>query len=318
MITAKEIRDMLVSAKRVAIFGHVRPDLDCFGAMFGAKFLCESLGTKCDMFANVPENSFLLNIFPKRFLKQKFDKNKYDLILVVDCNTLSRIDESFRSEVTGKNLLFIDHHAQNIVEENAEFYFFPEKCSASIMIYELIDKYKIPLDATTATYIFAGLVVDTGRFLHTNTDESAFICASKLTKVGADIQKVYDVTYRSLTVNQVRLRNFIFENLKSNGNVCYITVSEKDLKKLKSSAEDLKIFIDDVNKIKDFDVVMFAYEVTHGEYKVSLRSKNGVVVSSIATKYGGGGHKMAAGFSLVGNKKSVAKKLKVICEEFYA
>ena len=316
-MTANEIKNKICEAKNIAIFGHLHPDLDCFGAMFGAKFLCENLGTKCDMFSNFSDDLFLLNIFPKTAFKEKFKEEKYDLILIVDCNSLARIDELYRDKLIGKRLLIIDHHEQNEQEENADFYIKPQKCSASIILFELLQKFNIQLTAEYATYLFSGLVGDTGRFLHTNTDASAFICASKLLKAGADIQKVYDVIYRSLTMEQARLRDFMFANLKDNGKrVCYLAVSEEDLVKLHASVEDLKMFVDDINKIKDYDVVMLAYEVKPKEFKVSLRSKNGVTVSNIANKYGGGGHKMAAGFNLIGDKYSITKKLKAICEEF--
>lgn len=311
------IKKKICEAKQIAIFGHLNPDLDCFGAMFGAKYLCESLGTKCDMFSNFSDDLFLLNIFPKKVFKEKFIKENYDLILIVDCNLLDRIDDAYRENLKGKKLLIIDHHKQNIIEDNADFYIEPQKCSASMVVFELLEKLKIKLSAEYATYIFAGLVGDTGRFLHTNTDADTFICASKLINAGADIQKVYDVIYRSLTMDQAKLRDFMFTKLQNNGkNICYLVVSIKDLDRLRAKVEDVKMFVDELNKIKDYDVVMIAYETKPNEFKVSLRSKNGVDVFGVANRYGGGGHKMAAGFSISGDKKKVGKKLKAICEEF--
>lgn len=316
MLTTKEVKERIVNAKRVAIFGHVRPDLDCFGSMFGAKFICESLGTKCDLFSTFSDDLFLFNIFPKKTFKQKFDKNKYDLILIVDCNSLTRIDKLFRDDLVGKKILIIDHHELYDVEKSAECYVFPGKCAASLVVFELIEKLKLPLDSLNATYIFAGLIGDTGRFLHTNTDINAFTCAAKLCKIGADIQRVYDVVYRSLTMSQVRLGTYMFNNLRANGKVCYLAVSKKDLQKLKSTAEDLKMFVDDVNKIKEYNVVMIAYEREENKYVVSMRSKNDVAVDEVAEKYGGGGHKIAAGFRIHGNKRYAYKKLKEISGEF--
>lgn len=316
-MTPSNIKKKICEAKQIAIFGHLNPDLDCFGAMFGVKYLCESLGTKCDMFSNFSDDLFLLNIFPKKVFKEKFIKENYDLILIVDCNLLDRIDDAYRENLKGKKLLIIDHHKQNIIEDNADFYIEPQKCSASMVVFELLEKLKIKLSAEYATYIFAGLVGDTGRFLHTNTDADTFICASKLINAGADIQKVYDVIYRSLTMNQAKLRDFMFTKLQNNGkNICYLVVSIKDLDRLHAKVEDVKMFVDELNKIKDCDVVMIAYETKTNEFKVSLRSKNGVDVFGVANRHGGGGHKMAAGFSISGDKKAVGKKLKAICEEF--
>lgn len=316
MVTANELSARLKSAKRVAIFGHMHPDLDCFGAMLGAKFLCESLHVKCDVFAEFMKNLSFLKIFPEIYFKNDFDKRKYDLALVVDCNEISRIDKKFQADISGKKILFIDHHELNIALDGADYYVYPKKCSASLIIFELLEKLNLKPSAEYATYIFAGIVGDTNRFLHSNTDASVFASASKLLKLGADCQKVYDVVYRSMTMSNARLRDYLFSNLKASEKVCYVVISQKDLEKLSSNVEDVKMFVSDINQLVEFSVAMVAYEIGENKFKVSMRSKNGVDLLKVAFKYGGGGHKEASGFYLAGDKKYVANKLKAVCEEF--
>ena len=315
-MTANDVSVRLKSAKRVAIFGHMHPDLDSFGAMLGAKFLCESLGVKCDVFAEFMKNLSFLRIFPETYFKHDFDKRKYDLVLIVDCNEISRIDKKFQPDVSDKKILFIDHHELNNVLEGADYYVYPKKCSASLVVFELLEKLNLKLSAEYATYIFAGVVGDTNRFLHTNTDASVFSTASKLLKLGADCQKVYDVVYRSMTMSNVRLRDYLFSNLKASGKVCYVAISQKDLEKLSSNVEDVKMFVSDINQLVEFSVAMIAYEISENKFKVSLRSKNGVDLLKVAFKYGGGGHKDASGFRILGNKSQVLKKLALISKEF--
>ena len=316
MVTANELSARLKSAKRVAIFGHMHPDLDCFGAMLGAKFLCESLGVKCDVFAEFMKNLSFLKIFPEIYFKNDFDKRKYDLALVVDCNEISRIDKKFQADISGKKILFIDHHELNIALDGADYYVYPKKCSASLIIFELLEKLNLKPSAEYATYIFAGIVGDTNRFLHSNTDASVFSIASKLLKLGADCQKVYDVVYRSMTMSNARLRDYLFSNLKASEKVCYVVISQKDLEKLSSNVEDVKMFVSDINQLVEFSVAIVAYEIGEKKFKVSMRSKNGVDLLKVAFKYGGGGHKEASGFYLTGDKSQILKKLALISKEF--
>ena len=200
--------------------------------------------------------------------------------------------------------------------EGADYYVYPKKCSASLIIFELLEKLNLKPSAEYATYIFAGIVGDTNRFLHSNTDANVFSIASKLLKLGADCQKVYDVVYRSMTMSNARLRDYLFSNLKASGKVCYVAISQKDLEKLSSNVEDVKMFVSDINQLAEFSVAMIAYEISENKFKVSMRSKNGVDLLKVAFKYGGGGHKEASGFYLTGDKKYVANKLKAVCEEF--
>lgn len=317
-VTSEDIKKILSSSKNVAIFGHVNPDLDCYGAMFGAKYLCENLGAKATLFAVNPEKSFLNEIFDKSLVKTNFEPNDFDLVLMVDCNEFSRVDIKFREKVKShKNILIIDHHEQSVVEEGCKFYIHSEVCAASMIIADLLFEYKIKLTSEYAGYIFAGIVGDTGRFLHTNTDIDTFECVVKLMKYKFDMQKIYDVAYRSVTIEQINMQKFLLNNFHCAGkNICYIIVTKKVFKKLNATPDDLKFFVNDLNTIKDFNVIMVAYEIEKNKYKVSCRSKNGFIVSKIAQKYGGGGHKMAAGFNLFGSRFAIKKKLKKICLEF--
>ena len=317
-MTSKEIKKLICSAKNVAIFGHQNPDLDCFGALFGAKYLCEKLGTKATIFSNPPKNSFLLNIFDGKEIESEFSSENFDLVIILDCNLFSRLEEKYREEVKKiNNILVIDHHPQVEVENGCKFLIDKNKSSASLIILEILNELKIPLTKEVATYIYAGVVGDTGRFLHTNTDVATFEGAIALLKSGADIQKVYDVVYRSKTLTQIKIRDYLFSIYKlSPKNVCYLVISKKMLEKVGGSVEDVKLFIDDLNQIKEFNVVMMAYEIENESYKVSCRSKNGYEVAGVAVRHGGGGHKMAAGFSLKGSVKQVEKALEKISEEF--
>ena len=317
-MTSKEIKKLIYSAKNVAIFGHQNPDLDCFGAVFGAKYLCEKLGAKATIFSIPPKNSFLLNIFDGKEIESEFFSENFDLVIILDCNLFSRLEEKYREEVKKiNNILVIDHHPQVEVENGCKFLIDKNKSSASLIILEILNELKIPLTKEVATYIYAGVVGDTGRFLHTNTDVATFEGAIALLKSGADIQKVYDVVYRSKTLTQIKIRDYLFSIYKlSPKNVCYLVISKKMLEKVGGSVEDVKLFIDDLNQIKEFNVVMMAYEIENENYKVSCRSKNGYEVAGVAVRHGGGGHKMAAGFSLKGSVKQVEKALEKISEEF--
>lgn len=317
-MTSKEIKKLICSAKNVAIFGHQNPDLDCFGAVFGAKYLCEKLGAKATIFSIPPKNSFLLNIFDGKEIESEFFSENFDLVIILDCNLFSRLEEKYREEVKKiNNILVIDHHPQVEVENGCKFLIDKNKSSASLIILEILNELKIPLTKEVATYIYAGVVGDTGRFLHTNTDVATFEGAIALLKSGADIQKVYDVVYRSKTLTQIKIRDYLFSIYKlSPKNVCYLVISKKMLEKVGGSVEDVKLFIDDLNQIKEFNVVMMAYEIENENYKVSCRSKNGYEVAGVAVRHGGGGHKMAAGFSLKGSVKQVEKALEKISEEF--
>lgn len=318
MITTKMIKSTLLKARKIAIFGHLRPDLDCFGSMFSMKYLCQKLGREAHLFAVHDSSSFLFQIFDIKEVEKEFDEKEFDLAVFVDANEFSRIDPLFREKVEKmKNILVIDHHELSNEDEKIKYYVRKDFCAASLIVYDLMREYGIELDKRVATYLFAGVVGDTGRFLHTNTDIKTFEAVVELLKTDINFQKVYDVVYRSKTMEQVEMQKFLLNNIRVvNKNICYCIVTISNMKKLNACVEDVKFFLDDLNQIKDFDVIIVCYELEKNFFKASMRSKNNFNVQKVAAAHGGGGHKMAAGFYIEGNKKEIEEKLIKICEEF--
>ena len=70
------------------------------------------------------------------------------------------------------------------------------------------------------------------------------------------------------------------------------------MKKYNVLPKHLDGIINQLRVTKDIEVAIFLYEIEEKKYKASLRSNGLVDVSKIAITFGGGGHVMAAGFSL--------------------
>lgn len=316
-MNSADVKKIITSAKKAAIFGHTSPDMDCYGSLFAAKYLCEKLGVEAHMFGINTEHSFMDQIFDYKAIESDFSPESFDLVILVDCNKISRIDEVFAEKVkTCNNILVLDHHSLQSKEENVQYFVDENICSASMLIGNIIRELKIPLTDTVAAYMFTGVVGDTGRFCHTNTDSSVFEFASYLLKYNVDIQTIYDHIYRSKSMGQIKIQKFMLNHFKVvKDHYCYVVISLKDLNRLGGYTEDVKMFFDDLRDVKDFYMAFFCYEVEKGKYLVSCRSRAGHDVCVIATKFGGGGHKCASGFTLYGNKGAIKKQIRKICEE---
>jgi phosphoesterase RecJ-like protein len=59
----------------------------------------------------------------------------------------------------------------------------------------------------------------------------------------------------------------------------------------------LEALIDSVRCAEEADVACVVKQVAPAEWAVSMRSKGGVDVASVAVALGGGGHRLAAGFT---------------------
>lgn len=312
-----KIKSMIVSAKNIAILGHRNPDMDCYGSMFGMHYACKKLRKNSTMFALEKEESYLKAIFPlDEVCHEQFKSEDFDLVILVDCNDIVRLEDEYKEEVAKqKNLIVIDHHQRT--GDVKQYYIDTHACGASLVVKNFIQFLGFKLDKNISTYIMAGIVGDTDRFLNTNTNLDSFASTLELLKSGANLQLIYDVFYRSTTMVQINLYKFMLNHMKifKNG-ASYILVDQKDLKKLGATVEDVKFYSNTFIKVRNINVAILAYESKKDDFKLSLRSKVGFNVYEIAKRYGGGGHICASGATLYGSKRQVEKELKKICEEF--
>ncbi len=312
-MTGSEIVARFKAAKKVAIFAHKSPDPDAYGSMFAVREVLRALKKEADVFAVRGGQSNLDNIFPLSEIRTDFVAANFDLVVVVDLHLLKRLDACFMEEISkAKNIVVIDHHEVTSEGEvfSNQFLIQPEKAATCEILTELFVENKLEISAKTATYLWAGLVGDTGRFMHPNSTENVFRVASILLENGADSQFVYDKMYRSTPFKQMNLQKVFINKIKlvENGEVGYVFFTLKDLKRLDASREDIKKFTDEIRLIDGVKISFFGHELTDGYFKFSIRT-NGANCVTFATKMGGGGHACASAFEVAISPRDIKKKL---------
>ncbi len=100
------------------------------------------------------------------------------------------------------------------------------------------------------------------------------------------------------------------------GKIASFSLSLKVAADLAVKPEDNEGLIDHLRAIRGVIVAVFFEELADGKVRVSMRSKSeDVDVSAICQKFGGGGHKLAAGTRVRGTLAEVEQKiLEAICD----
>lgn len=309
----------LQSGSRIAIFGHADPDPDAYGAMFSMREICRVLGKQAEIFAVRGGESSMDEIFPLDEVKTDFRHEDFDLLVFVDMHMFKRLAPCFVDEVKkSKNILIMDHHTitgeEKIISENC---IIDSKSAATCeLLTQFMVANKLDISPKTATYLWTGIVGDTGRFLFGNTDINVFKTAIKLIECGADIQFVYDKMFNSTPYRLVKLEKIVIDKMKfvCDGKAGYIMFTMKEMKKLGISKEDVKSFTDFMRSIKGVEMSFLIYEVKKNRFKFSLRA-NGLDCRSLALKMNGGGHYSAAAFVLDAKPSYIKKMIPVWAEE---
>ncbi len=195
--------------------------------------------------------------------------------------------------------LCIDHHISNT--DYAKRTLVKEDYAAACeVIYEVIAALGLEFDKELANCIYTGTATDTGCFKFSNTSPQSHIIAAEMLRCGAEFTQINYVMFDMKTQGRIALEQQVLNGIKyfAEGHAAAITVSLDMLESIKDiDSDDIGALANIPRQIAGVDIGISVKEKKPGVFKVSLRSSERIDVSAIAQKYGGGGHKRAAGCS---------------------
>ena len=310
------LKELLEGKQSVALGGHVRPDGDCVGSTMGLYlYLKENFPQiETDLYLeSVPEAYSMIRHTDE--VKSELPEGKsYDLFICMDCGDLQRLGFSRKLFQESKQTACIDHHVSNEAFADVN-YIVPDASSTSELVYNLLDYDKMSLETAEALYM--GIAHDTGIFRYSCTSPETMEAAAQLMRKGVDTAKITDRTYYEKTYiqNQI-LGKALLESIMVLDQRCIVSVVRlKEMEFFKAKPSDLEGIVSQMRQTKGVEVAMFLHETASQTFKVSLRSKEQVDVSSIAKYFGGGGHVRAAGVTMKGSVHDVINNLTALIEK---
>lgn len=291
-----EVADFLKTLDKVAVTTHVGADGDAIGASAALVHLMRALGAEA-LFCHAEEvPNYLRWLIPDA---RKERPEGYDL-LVVDT---SRPDRA--GVPADASRLNLDHHEDNPLY--AEYNLVNPRAAASAeMVAYLYEELGVPLDRTAAEAIYTGIRTDTGGFRFRNVSPEAHELVADLLRAGVVPAEVDDRINRTGTIHQLNMVGVSMANAVLHGEVIISTVDNSDYERTGGTELDSKEAIDNLRSVAGVELVAHLREVPDGT-KGSLRSEK-IDVGEIARTFGGGGHKLAAGFTIKGKRPHEAKE----------
>ena len=297
--TVQEVAEFLKTLERVAVTTHVGADGDAIGASAALVRLMRALGA-ASVFCHAEEvPSYLRWMLPEEIFTELPDG--YDL-LVVDT---SRADRAGVPVPEAGARLNLDHHEDNPFY--GEYNLVNPRAAASAeIVADLYVELGVPIDKEAAEAIYAGIRTDTGDFRFRNISPRAHELVADLLRAGVVPAEVHERINRRGSLEQLRIVGVSLANAERYGEVLISTVDSADYERTGAGELDSKEAIDQLRSVAGVDVVAHLREVPEGT-KGSLRSER-FDVGEIARLFGGGGHKLAAGYTRPGMRPQEAKE----------
>ena len=286
---------------KIIIFRHFRPDGDAIGSTKGlARILKLTYPDKKIYLQNADYSNYLA--FLGKEDEQLPDEEYVDALgIVLDTATQERI--SSKKFSLCKELIKIDHHIPvqdygvcQWVEENRS-----SLCEMIAYFYEtFMDELKI--DKEAATYIYTGMVTDSGRFRFREVSGDTLRLAGLMLDQGVELDYVYSNLYLR-DFNSFKFESYAHKKMKiSENGVVSLFVTKAMKKKFNLSNEDASASVSYMEGIKDSLIWIAFIQTDDDAIRVRLRSRY-VTVSELAEKYNGGGHACAAGATVYSKKE---------------
>ena len=296
----QSLRDAILARNRFLITSHARPDGDSIGSQLAMAFALDALGKEVRIVNADPAPEHYQD-FPgmdRIEIAAHVEPVATDAVIVMECSDLSRTGVS---GLDTQFILNIDHHAGNHMYGAINWH---DETAAACgeMVFELIEALGVELTFEIATHIYLAILTDTGSFHHSNITPRTFEICRRCVEAGVSPAVMARRVFDSNSFGKLKLIGALLDDMElaDSGRLAVLRMDDQMLAATGSTHNDTEGLINLPLTAREIQAVVFFKVTDTGDVRVSMRSKYEVDVRRVASEFGGGGHKNAAGFTVSG------------------
>lgn len=299
----RTLQYIILKSKRVLLFAHSRPDPDTVGANLALAEYIRNCGKYVDIACFDAFPDALKKVAGETFLHpDQVNIPSYDAVIACDS-----VDRGFHKIAPtlpeNQVVVLIDHHPDISVTGDVVM-IDTEYSSSSEIVSLFLSAVEAKVTKSMATLLLMGILFDTGGFQHSNVSPQVMQIASDLIKKGAPLAKITQTIFTKNSISALKLWGRAFEKAKFNkeNGMLVTAITEKDVAECQASLEDIYQVASILSTVPDAKFALVLSQQGKDTIRASLRSlkQHNIDVSTIAHRFGGGGHKLASGFELKG------------------
>ena len=298
----KAILDKIKEYDRIVIFRHKRPDGDAVGATKGLRAILRLTYPEKEICLINDDFSDYVSFLGDEDEPRPDEFYREALGIVIDTATEERISNP--KYALCREIAKIDHHID--IKPYGDYMWIEEdKSSASEMIAEFYYTFRreLKIDREAATYIYTGMVTDSGRFRFRSVSGDTMRYAGMLLDLGIDLDHLYANLYMK-EFHTLKFQAAVYNRMKITENgVAYLIVNRAMQERFGLTFEEACASVSYMDSIKNSRIWIAFIETADGDIRVRLRSRF-VTVNALAEKYHGGGHACAAGATVANRREA--------------
>lgn len=305
-----ETAELLKRTNNFVILTHQYPDGDTLGSAFALCRALRALGKKSNVIVN--------GVLPKKFeyLCRDMEEQSFvpETVIAVDIASAALLGD-LRAEYEQSVDICIDHHAMNI--PFAKYTYVDAGSAANTEnIFRIIKILGVTVDRDIANCIYTGLCTDTGCFKFSNVTPRTMRMAAELMELGCDSAWINRIMFDTKSMARIRIEQSALSTLTlhCDNKIAVIYTTCQMERETGADVSDMDGLAALPRQIEDVLIGITLKEKNDGRFKVSVRTIDGYNAAEICSKFGGGGHKAAAGCALEGNIEDIREKLVAAAE----
>jgi phosphoesterase RecJ-like protein len=300
----EKILEVIRDKGHCVVTTHVQPDGDALGSLLAMTDMLEQMGKRVFAYLDEPI-SHLFSFLPvSRALSTDIDQLQtfvdeagVDICAIaLDCGEADRMGRYQDAFLRISPFLVIDHHLSH--QNFGDYRWIEPQCSSTgEMIYEISEALGQTPTYEGAFCLYVAICTDTGSFRYECTGSRTFEIAGRLVDLGVNPNHLANLIYDNYSPERLDLMQRVLATLEliENQQIACIHVTREMFYRSGALAQDAEGFVEYARSIRSVKVAVFVKENKSEVISVSLRAKGEFNVASIAKKFGGGGHRNAAG-----------------------
>lgn len=295
-----EVLSAVLAAGSILLFCHVSPDGDTLGSALALRIRLERLGKRAQVMLDGFVPSYLAFLpHSQDVLTPESAVLPYDLVIAVDVASRDRLGRCEPLFAATPRTAVIDHHATN--EGFAPLCLIDGEAPATaILIHRLMSCMEQPLSQEEALCLYTALSTDTGNFIYDSTNAESFAMMSALMEAGLPLAQYSRLLFRQKEEAFVRLLGEALPTLRviGGGKIAGLQLTLAQMERWHANGGHTEGIVNYAIDLAGVGMAYFAREIEGGKVKMSLRALEPYAVDQVAARFGGGGHRLAAGLTL--------------------
>ncbi len=296
---------------------HIRPDCDAIGSTLALSNILRRLHkeTVCLADFEVPPNLRFLDptgeIHRLGHRRSEEWRDSVEVLVVLDTSAWAQLGgmaDFLRAFPRTK--IVLDHHVSGD-DLGAQFFKDTRAEATGRIVAELAEKLEVPLDPATAKLLLAALATDTGWFRFNSVRADTFSLGARLVAAGVRPDELYRELYENERIGRFRLTGRAMQRAETelDGRLIHTYLVHGDFAETGALSSDSEDIVNTTLTVSGTQLAFILVEHTPGRFKISFRSRCHVDCSRLAAEFGGGGHKAAAGATVLGTLDDARAKV---------